>query len=268
VIARSGQADIAFDVTGGDDQSPPVLLLHAGVNDRRGWAPLRAVLTRRSVAFDRRGYGETRYVAEAHSHVDDALAVLDAAGFANQPVAVVGASMGGRVALDLALAHPERVDALVLIGPAVRGAPQIADDELNAAEAELSAAIDAADEAGDLDTLNRLEAWAWLDGWNAGEGRVAGPARDLFLEMNAIALAAPEVGEETELASAWDQAGDVRVPALMLLGEFDLQAGNARGVAVAERMPDARVERLAETAHLPHAEGHPACLARITDFLG
>jgi pimeloyl-ACP methyl ester carboxylesterase len=111
---------------GGKDDRPPVLLFHAGVTDRRSWAPLVEALGpgHSTIDFDRRGFGETRYQPEPHSHVNDALAVLDATGAGSAPVTVVGASMGGQAALDLALAHPERVAALVLIGSAVRGAPR------------------------------------------------------------------------------------------------------------------------------------------------
>jgi len=267
MLARSGQAQLAFDVTNASAR-PRVLMLHAGVTDRRSWTPLVAALGSgvATIAFDRRGFGETAYEPEPHSHVDDALAVLDAAG-ADEPVVVLGASMGGRVALDLALVHPDRVAALVLIGPAVRGAPEIDEDALTAAEGRLSAALDAADEAGDLDAVNRIEAHIWLDGPPAPEGRVDGAARELFLDMNGIALAAAEPGEEHELPSAWARLEDVAAPTLVLVGELDLEAVKARAATVAERVPAASFEQLDGTAHLPHFEAHERCLQAIADFL-
>jgi pimeloyl-ACP methyl ester carboxylesterase len=78
VIATSGQAKVAYDVTGGGkDDRPPVLLFHAGVTDRRSWAPLVEALGpgHSTIDFDRRGFGETRYQPEPHSHVNDALAI-------------------------------------------------------------------------------------------------------------------------------------------------------------------------------------------------
>ena len=69
-----------------------------------------------------RGYGETTYEREdGWSPVADAKAVIDAAGL-ERPL-VVACSMGGQTAIDLTLAHPERVAALALIGTAIRGAP-------------------------------------------------------------------------------------------------------------------------------------------------
>ena len=106
-FAPSGSARIAYDLVG---DGPPVLLVHAGVNDRRSWHHVVDDLspTHTTIAFDQRGFGETTYEAEPHRGIDDALAVLDHAGIQG-PVAVVGCSMGGRLTLDLVLAHPERV---------------------------------------------------------------------------------------------------------------------------------------------------------------
>ena len=93
----------------------PIVFLHAGVRPphvacRR--APLRA--RGRTIAYDRRGYGLTRADPEDHAQVADLLAVLDALTD-GEPAILVGASAGGRVALDMALLHPARV--LVLVAP-------------------------------------------------------------------------------------------------------------------------------------------------------
>src|SRR5262249_41994986 len=83
MFGESGKARLAYEVTGA---GPDVLLIHAGVNDRRSW---RHVIERlaphyRCVAFDMRGHGETVYEPErGWSPVADAVAVLDAAGVAS-----------------------------------------------------------------------------------------------------------------------------------------------------------------------------------------
>ena len=124
MFARSGAARLAYETTdpaGGAD----VLLIHAGVNDRRSWGHVidRLGPRHRCIAFDMRGYGETTYEPEdGWSPVADALAVLDAA-HVDRPAVLVACSMGGQTAIDVTLAHPERVAGLVLIGTAVRGAP-------------------------------------------------------------------------------------------------------------------------------------------------
>ena len=218
-FAPSGSARIAYEVEGA---GPPVMLVHAGVTDRRAWWPVVEALkpTHTTLTFDQRGFGDTTFTPEDHSPVDDALAVLDHAGI-EEPVAVVGCSMGGRLALDLTLARPERVSQLVLIGSACRGAP--GPDEWPESYREIGLALDAAEEAGDLDEVNRLEAWLWLDGPSAPEGRVTGPPRTMFLEMNRWALGADDPGDEIERPSAWDRLHDITVPTLVLIGELDLE---------------------------------------------
>ena len=244
---------------------PAVLLLHAGVTDKRSWDPLVESLggRYRTVAYDQRGYGETTYEPGPHSAVADALAVLDAEGI--DRALVIGASNGGRRSIHLALDHPERVRGLVLIGAGLRGGP---DDDLDAFSEDvraLYAGYEAAEEAGDLDELNRIEAHAWLDGWAALEGRVQGAARELFLDMNRIALSAEDPGEDGT-GAAWDRVGEIRVPTLVLIGELDVLVRPA-SEHLAATIPGARFEELAGTGHLPHLEGDPRTLEAIGAFV-
>jgi pimeloyl-ACP methyl ester carboxylesterase len=264
-FASSGDARLAYDIEG---EGPPVLLLHAGVTDRRSWAALTRELapTHTVVAFDQRGYGETTHEAEVHDPVADALAVLDAAGI-DGPVAVVGASIGGRLAIDLTLDHPDRVSRLVLVGSACRGAPDKTPDEYPESYRELGHAIDVAEEAEDWDEVNTLEAWLWLDGPSARDGRVRGAARELFLDMNGRALRAEPTGDEVDKPSAWDRLGEIGVPTLVLIGDLDLEDMADTSEGLAEHIPGATLEWLEETAHLPHLEAHPRFLRAVTDFL-
>lgn len=264
VVSR-GSARLAYDVTG---SGPDVLLLHAGVTDARSWGPLRERIGtgRRIVAHDRRGYGDTVATPEPHDPVDDALAVLDAAGV--ERTTVVGASRGGRLAIDLALLHPDRVSGLVLIGTGVRGAPEldiaVFADPVRALEADYADA----EEGADPDELNRVEAHAWLDGWSAREGRVRGWARDLFLAMNGLHIqladqAGPEIGG---VPDAWARVAEIAVPTLVLVGERD-DTAIATSQHLGATIPGARLEILDGTGHLPHLEGHRRCLDLIAGFL-
>ena len=160
MFATSGRAQLAYDDSGPADGAG-VLLIHAGVNDRRSWHHLvdRLGPRHRCVAYDMRGFGETTYAREdGWTPVADAVAVLDAAGL-ERPV-VVACSMGGQAAIDLVLAHPERVAGLVLIGTAIRGAPY--PDLTEGPTAELNARFEAAEAAEDVDELGRLDQTAML----------------------------------------------------------------------------------------------------------
>jgi pimeloyl-ACP methyl ester carboxylesterase len=266
----SGAARLACDLGGPPgDPRPPVLLLHPGVADRRCWHRLAGEIggAHRPISYDRRGFGATTYEPERYSHVDDAVAVLDAAGVG--AAVVVGNSMGGRVALELALAHPGRVAGLVLIAPSVRGAP--CDLPLPPTVTRLEDAIDAAEEAGDLEQLNKLEAHVWLDGPEQPEGRVSGAARALFLDMNGIALAAPDPGPEIEAeaagATAWERLGEVTVPALVAVGEYDMPDACQVAEGTGARLPGGRFVGLPGVAQLPQLEGNEVPRCEVTAFL-
>lgn len=266
MFVSSGKAQIAYSIVGTEDPDEhDVLLMHAGVNDRRSWSHVvgRLATRHRCVSFDRRGFGETTYEPEdGWSETADAAAVLDAVGA--RSVVIVACSMGGAAALDFALDYPERVEGLVLIGSAVRGAPY--PEVTEEADAALERAIEAADEAGDLDEVNRLETWMWLDGPSA-EGRVQGLARELFMEMNGHALRQPDPGERAQRASTWERLGEITVPALVLVGTLDVQDVRAVDEMLPARLGDAGFVWLEGVAHVPHLEGHEETLQLIQDFV-
>ncbi|HEY3717371.1 MAG TPA: alpha/beta hydrolase [Jatrophihabitantaceae bacterium] len=263
MFATSGNAQLAYSSSGAGD---PVLLIHAGVTDKRSWRHLTDRLTpdHQVLAYDQRGFGETTYRPEAHSPATDAVAVLDAAGL--DRVAVVGCSLGGGVAVELALAHPDRVARLVLIAPDVTGAPWL--DEYPEPINTLGQNLDAADDAGDVDEVNRLEAWLWLDGPTAPEGRVGGEARQLFLDMNGLALRNESPGDSIKPDSVWEELSRIASPTLLLVGELDLPDRLDVCAGMADRMPYAQLTTLPGVAHLPHLENDETCLAAITSFLG
>ncbi len=219
----------------------------------------------RCISYDARGYGQTTYAPEeGWSSVTDALAVLDAAQ--SDRAYVVAASMGGRVALDLAVAVPGRVSGLVLIGSGVSGAPP-GDPEAFAAAA-LMEAIDRAEAAKDLKAVNRLEAWLWLDGAGAPEGRVHGPARELFLEMNGHALYAEDPGPQAETGPAWPRLDQISVPTTVLIGDLDLLRLRNVSRDLAATIPWARNVALPNVAHLPHLEGDATTIEEIAKAAG
>ncbi len=100
----------------------PLLLIHGGGSDNAAisWYELFAPLgaDRDVVAFDLPGFGDTTGIAPVGSAPEMADFTARVAGRLDLPKAVViGVSMGGDVALNLALRHPEMVKALVLIAP-------------------------------------------------------------------------------------------------------------------------------------------------------
>lgn len=270
LLIESGAAQLAAEAVGAPGATSTVVFLHAGVADRRMWrdqlAALAAAAPRwRGVAYDRRGFGDSLHADDRYSQVGDLWRVVDAAT-SGGPVVLVGCSQGGRIALDAALAHPDRVRALVLVAPAISGAPE--DDDYPPAIRAWIAKVEEAEADVDIDRINALEAHAWLDGPLAPEGRVAGAPRQLFLAMNEIALRAEVRGEAIAPPAAWDRVGEIRVPTLVVWGDLDFPGLVQRCEALVRRIPGARALRLPAAAHLPNLE-HPDAFDRaLLEFLG
>ncbi len=148
---------------------PLVVALHAGVADRRCWAdalPSGAA----TLTYDRRGFGASPPSPdEKFTHLADLLDLL--ADVATAPAWLVGNSMGGGLALDAAVTAPDLVAGLVLLAPAVSGAPAPVEDDPRTID--LDARADAAAEAGDLEAAVELDAQLWLDGRRRRQGASA-----------------------------------------------------------------------------------------------
>jgi pimeloyl-ACP methyl ester carboxylesterase len=242
----------------------PVIFLHAGVCDSRMWdrqMEATADAGWKAIAYDRRGYGETESQDEPFSHLDDLEEVLDALDI--HAAVLVGCSMGGGLAIDFALRHPGQVIGLVLIGTSVSGAPWTATE----AERMIEAAEEDAFERGDLDMLNRVQAHEWLDGPRAQSGRVSGPVRTLFLDMNGKALGKPALTQERRGDPAWRRVGEIGAPTLLMVGDEDFTALIERHEHLSEEMPNAFAAVLEGTAHIPSIERPDLVNALLLQFL-
>lgn len=257
-VRRSGASLAGVRWPGGDRT---VVLLHEGVADSRGWAELAALLAPEItvVAYDRRGFGQTPVSTEPFSHLDDLLAVLDAAG-GGSPVFLVGASAGGGLALDAALAAPSRSAGVVVMGTAVSGSPEPA---LDPATARFDQLLEKAYESRDVDEINRLETWLWLDGPAQAQGRVGGAARALALDMNAVIIHndAPEEAGGSGL-DTWHRLTEIDVPVTVACGDLDVPYIVDRCRLIAEQLPRGRHRVLAGMAHQPYLES-PETVAEL-----
>ena len=230
----------------------PVVFLHAGVTDRRMWTGQMEQLATEGyhvISYDRRGFGETSSPDEPFSHLADLEAVLDQLSV--HAAVLVGASMGGALAIDFALEHPERTVGLVLVGTAIGGAPE---PELPEEAEALFDARAYAEERGQTTSVNRIDAHLWLDGPLSASGRVEGVARELFLDMNARALAKPALTHEEVSEAAYDNVSAITAPTLLIVGDLDFPHIVERHAELSEDLENAFGVVLEDTAHLPSLE--------------
>jgi pimeloyl-ACP methyl ester carboxylesterase len=236
------------------DDGPVIVALHAGVADSRAWSAVFDLLegVPTLLAYDRRGFGSSAQGEQPYDSLDDLGHVL--AQVAPTGAWLLGNSMGGRLALDLAVAQPDRVAGLVLLSPGVSGAP---DKRFDDATAQLFDAGARAYDAGDSHQVSRIDARIWLDGPDAAEGRIGGATRELALDMDAVALRCEAERERLERdpgVPAWDRLPELATPVTVACGLLDIPAIVAEGRAIAERIPEARFVELEDVAHLPALE--------------
>jgi pimeloyl-ACP methyl ester carboxylesterase len=258
----SGKAEL----TGIEDgKGPALVFLHAGVADKRMWRDQMAAFANRHrvVAYDRRGFGETRYKPEIFSHMQDLRAVLD--GLAIEQATLVGCSQGGRFSVDFALAYPQRVAKLVLVAPAIGGAPQ--PEELPDDIDNLLQQAEQAEDQKHYDLVNRIEAHMWLDGPRSVDGRVQGSARDLFLRMNIIPLKSPSPGKDEAATDSFKKLNKIAAPTLLIWGDLDFPHLQERCTLLGKRIKGAQSAMMPGTAHLPNLEQPKQFNALLEAFL-
>jgi 2-succinyl-6-hydroxy-2,4-cyclohexadiene-1-carboxylate synthase len=214
------------------------------------------------VLVDLPGHGKEAAPGSARPSLAGALATIDAAGA--WPTDVVGYSMGARIALHHAAAHPERVRRLVIES----GSPGLA----TSAEREERRVRD--EELADRIVSEGIE-W-FSDFWErqplfetrrALSPEVMSRQRAIRVrnEPQALARALAELGTGS-LPSLWERLPYFETPTLLLVGALD-----DKFVAIAERMaalmPHARLAIVPDAGHTVHLERPVAWIDVVTDFL-
>jgi len=232
---------------------PIVVLLHGFAQTGASWRGVIDALGERYTAFapDLRGHGaaaDLRPVTPAGC-VDDVLAQ------APERFGLAGYSMGGRLALRLALGHPDRVDRLVLVGTT----PGIADAVERAARREADAALAEELEAG-LDVEAFARRWARQPIFKGQPAEVARAAHEDRVRNRPAGLAAALRGlGQGAHEPLWARLGELRMPVAVIAGERDAKYAKLAERMVA-RIPRAELLIVPAVGHAVHLEA-PAIVA-------
>ena len=209
--------------TGGD--GTPLVFIHAGWATSRSWSPLTRLLAgrHRMIRYDQRGFGRSPVPTAAFTALGDLQSVLDHARVMR--AVVVGHSGGGGIALELALAEPERVAALVLAAPGVGDQPWPEHDPYFGEFARLF-------EAGDRDGLVSLGLATWA------------PAGDDAAVTAEVRAAVAAFFADSDLQQpgpvTYERLDEVRAPAVMIRGDREYPMVAAGADAIASRIPGCR----------------------------
>lgn len=227
---------------------PPLVLIHGAGGTHRHWPDeIRALPGRRVIALDLPGHGGSPGPAPqgVAAYARSALAFFDALGVARAVVA--GHSMGGGVALSMALGAPERVAGLVLVGTGAR---------LRVSPALMQTVADPAALAAAADSMAR---WSF--------GSLAGPELLREFARGMLANAPGVVHGDFAACDAFDvmaRLGEIRTPALVVCGSEDRLTPLKYSEYLRDHIAGAQLEVVAGAGHLVMLEA-PAAVARAVE---
>jgi 3-oxoadipate enol-lactonase len=242
-VRLSDGSRLEYDVQGDGEA---VLLIHGHTLTRAMWAPqLEALNGFRVVTPDLRGYGDSDRPTATSNHADDLEQLLNHLGI--EQTHVIGLSLGGNVALEFALRHPERTNKLVLVTSSLKGF---------------------ALEPAYLATLNRIFALASSDGVEAA--RRAWLEHELFVPARAHPVIGARLEAWVNAYTGWhwlegfaasapirDVSADlerVTAPTLVMIGERDVPEHQRIARTLAERIPNAKLEVIPDAGHMVNLE--------------
>lgn len=249
---------LRYDFSG---DGPALVLLHGSVLSRAIWrglgylAPLAAEHT--VIRMDLRGHGlsGTPHDPAAYTQevfIEDLLAVLDAEGIGR--AALLGYSLGARIALGAALAHPGRVTRLVSLGGSA---------------ADQQGAVDKVFFPGVIDAVRERGMEAFCAGQGLGpdvKDRRAQATRTAFLAADPLAIAALLTATDATGAVPDEELAACTVPALWMAGSED-HPRHEESRHAAELMPDAEFVSLPGRDHGATLSPAGPVLERVLPFL-
>lgn len=233
----------------------PLVLLHAGIADRRMWDDQVAAFAPHYtvIRYDHRGWGQSDAPAGPVAFHEDLHGVLRALDI--ERAHVLGVSMGGTFAIDFALTHPEAVSSLTLVGSWLSGFSP----PTSAAEQAVWAAYEAAIEQERFDDANMLEADLKLVGIYRAPDAVDPALRQKLRELHRPAF---NRITERERMQPWvkpsppaaERLREINAPTLVVYGDLDVPAVPLIAAKLSREIRGATSVVMHGTAHVPNLE--------------
>lgn len=237
-----------------------IVFIHSGGFDRRIWDDqFNAFADRFTVIrYDVRGYGKSTPPTKPYSDDEDLYQLLSFLKV--RKAHLIGMSMGGRIAIDFALTHPEMVETLIPVAPSLSGYPFSAQDTMELMKIIYSIQND--------------------DGSPAGEAWLRSP-------YNAVAMANPVVAERLrpialENSRAWlihilfprppfplaiQRLSEIKAPTLLIRGDRDVPLITDIVQTLEKGIPGAKKAIIAGAGHVVNMEKPEEFNKAVLDFL-
>jgi len=231
----------------------PVLFIHAGVADCTMWDDQFNFFSQffRVIRYDARGFGKSQTEITEFSNRQDIIDLFN--HLQVDKACIIGISRGGQIAIDFTLEHPERAFALITVAPGISGFEyQPEESEEFRHEFELFTRMDELWENKAFDELADLQVHVWADGPSQPVGRASPEVRD-YMHKTIRANLTRQDGVATPLPLnpfAANRLEEIKVPALVMVGEYDTINALAVADKLEKELPKARKFVFPGTAHM------------------
>ena len=240
----------------------PVVLIHAGIADHRMWDRQFEIFAQqyKVIRYDQRGFGKTTTPKESFSRYRDLYELLRRLDITS--ATLVGCSMGGATAINLALEYPKMVNSMVLVASAVEGY-KMTDPGTFAAWDTVEAAV----KEGNYEKSAELEADMWLVGPDRVKDQVDPSIYDLVVEMIRPTYVY-EIGFEQPLdSSAITRLPELKIPTFIIVGDKDQPDVLKMSTILKNEIKGSSINIIPDTAHLPNLEKSTQFNEIVLDFI-
>ncbi len=233
----------------------PLVILHSLLTDRRAFDGVIPSLPGRVIALDLPGYGRSDKTDPSIEAFADQMAAA-VAELTDEPATVMGNGLGSFVALGLAIRHPDLVGRLILVG-----AGSTFPESARPAFANMAAIVEADGLSAVAPTaIRRIFTEDYLD---SHPDEAAERVRVLETADPEVFVAACRALQHVDFT---EDAGNVRVPTLIVVGEEDQATPPAMASALDEVLPNSRAVVLPGIAHAPQLQDPAGFIQTVHEF--
>lgn len=239
---------------------PAIVFIHSGGFDSRTWDDQFSAFSGRYtvIRYDVRGYGKSKAPTKPYSDDEDLYQLLKSLKV--QKAHLIGLSLGGRIAIDFTLTHPEMVATLIPVAPGLSGFPFTAEDMIELVKIVYSIQNDDGTPAGE----------AWLrSAYNAAAMEnpvVAAKLRPIAIE-NSRAWLINIFFPRPPFPLAVQRLSDIRVPTLLIRGDRDVLTITKIVETLEKNIPGAKKVIIPGVGHMVNVEKPQEFNSTVLDFL-
>jgi len=244
-----------YEITGKGEN---IVLLHDGMVDREIWDEQFPVLAKnyRVTRYDRLGYGKSSDPQASYSHIEDLNQIFIQLKI--DKAIIFGMSSGGGLAIDFTLKYPAKVSALVLVGAVVSGygySSHMFNRGGHMNPAEILA-----------DLQKTIHYFIWEDPYEIYSENIKAKEKVMkLMEANLHEEKGVSVKPPDRQAARF--LSEIKVPALVLVGEYDIPDVHAHAGVIEFGIPGAKREVILKSGHLIPIEQPEAFNASVLRFL-